>query len=210
MRKKGCTQAGYSLTEMLTVIAIIGMLALVMVPNFISFYNSNKMKSSMRNFTTDLRSARQLGITQGRQTLVTYATDTTGASTARTYDVWLGDKPFGSTEWTPQTGANSNPNRPTKTLDKIAYFPRDTGTPETFQTFPDSLAPCTLNPPQGINCAGPYNLTFTKYVIFRPDGTAQLQSGFANGTITLKTDLNKIPKPVYTITISPSGQVHAQ
>ena len=60
MRKKGCTQAGYSLTEMLTVIAIIGMLALVMVPNFISFYNSNKMKSSMRNFTTDLRSARQL------------------------------------------------------------------------------------------------------------------------------------------------------
>lgn len=203
------SQAGYSLTEMLVVVAIIGMLALVMVPNFMSFYESNKMKSSMRNLTTDLRSARQLSITQGKQTLVTYAT----GATARSYDVWIGDKPFNSQIWTPTTGANANPPRPTKTLDNIVYFPPDPqGGPETLQTFPDTAPPCTPSPgPPAITCSGPpFSLTSTKFVAFSPDGTAKLQSGFTNGTITIKTDLNKLPKPVYTITISPSGQVHAQ
>ena len=204
MRKKGCTQAGYSLTEMLTVIAIIGMLALVMVPNFISFYNSNKMKSSMRNFTTDLRSARQLAITQGKQTVVTYGTSTNATGGPGTYDIWLGDKPFASQNWTPRTGPNSNPNQPSKVLDKIAYFP----TGAALQTFTD-----TLNCSSGTNCttvvppaAGDGKID----VIFFPDGHAQLPTGFTTGTITMKTDLNELPKPVYTITISPSSQVHAQ
>ncbi|HEX9407409.1 MAG TPA: prepilin-type N-terminal cleavage/methylation domain-containing protein, partial [Thermoanaerobaculia bacterium] len=64
MNRTKRSQSGYSLAEMLTVVAIVGMLALVMVPNFITFFQSNKMKSSMRNFTTDLRSARALAISQ--------------------------------------------------------------------------------------------------------------------------------------------------
>jgi prepilin-type N-terminal cleavage/methylation domain-containing protein len=205
MKRTMRSQAGYSLAEMLVVVAIIGMLALVMVPNFMNFYQSNKMKSSMRNFTTDLRSARQLSISQGKQTLVTYAT----GPTARSYDIWMGDKPFGSMIWTAQTGPASNPPRPTKTLDNIVYFPQDTGSPATLQTFPSTAPPCTV--PPAVTCSGPpFNLTSTKFVVFSPDGTAQLQSGFTNGTITIKTDLNKLPKSSYTITISPSGRVLAQ
>ena len=90
------SQGGYSLAEMLVVVAIIGMLALVMVPNFVTFYQSNKMKSSMRSFTTDVRAVRQLAISQGRQTMLTYQ----AASGSRSYDWWMGDKPFASTVWT--------------------------------------------------------------------------------------------------------------
>ncbi len=190
------SQAGYSLAEMLTVVAIIGVFALIMVPNFISFYQSNKMKSSMRNFTTDLRSARQLAITQGRQAMLTYGT----GGTANTYDLWLGNRPFNSTSWTPQTGPSTN--RPTKNLDKVVYFPTDPGSPTTIQTFTD-----TLDCSSGTNCVAGTDGKLE--VIFFPDGRVQLPSGAASGTITIKTDQN-IPKPQYTITISPSGRVLAQ
>jgi len=197
MKQKMRSQAGYSLAEMLTVVAIIGMLALVMVPNFVTFYQSNKMKASMRNFTTDLRSTRQMSITQGKQTLLTYGTGTT----SRSYDIWLGDKPYNSRVWTPMTGPTSNPMRPTKTLDNIVYFPAS----NTLQTFPTTLA-C----PAGGTCvttAPPFTLTNTNFVVLNPDGTVANPGG---GTITIKTDLNKLPKSSYTITISPSGRVLAQ
>ena len=188
-------ESGYSLAEMLTVVAIIGVLALVMVPNFMSFYQSNKMKSSMRNFTSDLRSVRQLAISQGKQAMLVYPT----GSTARTYDIWLGDKAFNSLNWTPQTGSKANPWRPTKTLDNIVYFPTGAG----VQTFTDALD-CS----SGTNCTtGTDGLI---EVIFFPDGRVQLPSGATSGTITLKTDLDRIPKPVYTITVSPTGRVQAQ
>ena len=72
-------QAGYSLPEMLTVVAIIGVLALVTVPAFINFYQAGKMRASMRNFTTDLRSIRQRAITRGHQTILTYDVTASGA-----------------------------------------------------------------------------------------------------------------------------------
>ena len=195
-------QSGYSLAEMLTVVAIIGVLALVMVPNFMSFYQSNKMKTTMRNFTSDLRSTRQLSISQGKQAMIVYGT----GPNARTYDVWLGDKAFNSLNWTPQTGPNANPPRATKTLDKIAYFP----TGALLQTFADNLD-CS----SGTNClqlppAGAGTPDGLLEVIFFPDGRVQLPTGATSGTITLKTDLNRIPKPVYTVTVSPTGRVQAQ
>jgi prepilin-type N-terminal cleavage/methylation domain-containing protein len=204
MSQKMRSQAGYSLTEMLVVVAIIGMLALVMVPNFVGFYQSNKMKASMRNFTTDLRSARQLAISQGKQTLLTYGTCATANNCVTKYDIWIGDKPYNSQNWTPSTGLNSNPPRPSKTLDNIVYFPTST----TLQTFTDFL-----NCSSGTNCTGsvanPANDGRID-IVFSPDGTALLPVNLQSGTITIKTDLNKLPKSTYTITISPSGRVLAQ
>ncbi|HUF10913.1 MAG TPA: prepilin-type N-terminal cleavage/methylation domain-containing protein [Rhodothermales bacterium] len=57
-------QAGYSLIELLVVIAIIGIVSLVTVPNFMSMYQSSRLKSSVRQFTSDLRGARQRAVTQ--------------------------------------------------------------------------------------------------------------------------------------------------
>ena len=188
-------QSGYSLAEMLTVVAIIGVLALVMVPNFMSFYESNKMKTTMRNFTSDLRTVRQLSISQGKQAMIVYGTGTT----ARTYDIWLGDKAFNSVNWTPKTGPNANPPSATKTLDTIAYFP----TGAALQTFTDALD-CS----SGTNCVAGNDGRIE--VIFAPDGRVQLPVAATSGTITLQTDQTRIPKPIYTVTVSPTGRVQAQ
>lgn len=53
---------GFSLTEMLVVVAIIGVLSLVSVPAFINFRNANTFRSALRNFLTDIRYARQYAI----------------------------------------------------------------------------------------------------------------------------------------------------
>jgi prepilin-type N-terminal cleavage/methylation domain-containing protein len=195
MNAQRSPQAGYSLAEMLTVVAIIGVLALVSVPSFMTFYNSNKMKTSLRTFTNDLRAARQLSITQGRQAMVSYATGTT----ARAYDIYLGNKPFNSDKWAARTGPSSPNNRATRLLDDIAYFPPDSGT--TPQTFTDTIScstlPCSNGTDERLD------------VIFFPDGHAQLPTGATSATITLKTERN-VPKAQYKVTISPSGRVQAQ
>src|SRR6266480_5523326 len=174
MSRKLRNQSGYSLTEMLVVVAIIGMLALVMVPNFVTFYESNKMKSSMRNLTTDLRSCRQLAISQGRQTLFTFGT----GPGARSYNWWLGNKPYASDTWVKQTGTAA---RATKYLDDIAYFPSNAVLPGA-QTFTDFMR-CTTN------CTGDAASPQTDGsidVVFFPDGHVQLPNALTTGTITIK------------------------
>src|SRR5437868_15143302 len=77
-------QAGYTLAEVLTVVAIVGILSLVTVPAFMNFRTSNKVKSSVRTFTTELRRTRQLAITNGRESKLSFATGTSGG--ARSYN----------------------------------------------------------------------------------------------------------------------------
>lgn len=59
-------QSGYSLSELLVVVAIIGVMSLVTVPAFITMMQSNRLKSSLRQLTSDLRGARQQAVTQYR------------------------------------------------------------------------------------------------------------------------------------------------
>jgi prepilin-type N-terminal cleavage/methylation domain-containing protein len=195
MKVQKRSEAGYSLAEMLVVVAIIGVLALVSVPAFITFFQSNKMKSSMRNFTTDLRGVRQLAITKGKQTLLTYGT----GPNARTYDWYIGNKPFNSDVWTPQTG--SGRLLATRTLENPIYFPA------AGQTFTDSWD-CVSSAP---NCLAVPPATGDGLidVVFFPDGHVQLPAGTTSGSIIIQTDM-RIPKAQYTVSVSPSGRVLAQ
>ena len=70
------TQSGYSLAELLVVVAIIGIVSLVTVPNFISLRRSNMLKTSMRNFAGDIRAARQRAVTKHQRTKVSFETGT--------------------------------------------------------------------------------------------------------------------------------------
>ncbi|MEK6373069.1 MAG: GspH/FimT family pseudopilin [Acidobacteriota bacterium] len=201
MNAQNSHQAGYSLAEMLTVVAIIGTLALVSVPAFVNYYNSNKVKTSMRAFTSDLRTARMTAISRGRVVKFSYKTaavsDLAGKQPApaeRTYNFYEGNRSLGpitQITWTPITGAGSNPPKPEKILDDVTYFPLDGGT--TPQTFidEDGVADGWLD------------------VIFYPDGHVKLPANTTMGTITLKTD-RKVPKPQYAIQIGPSGRVLAR
>lgn len=187
MRRQKPHQAGYSLVEMLTVIAIIGILALVTVPNFITYMQSNKMKTSMRAFTSDLRTMRQTAITQGVQTRVTFTPDSTNTPAARTYDFWRGNSAFGARPtWTQMTQPDST-KAPlmkgfSRHLDDVVYFPK------TGQTFDAA--------------SGVYS------VIFYPDGRVGMPAGATTASVVIKTDM-KVPKDTFTIDLSPSGRVYA-
>lgn len=54
---------GYSLAEVLVVLAIIAIISLVAVPGFMSMRQRAKMKASLTDFTGKVRAARQLAVT---------------------------------------------------------------------------------------------------------------------------------------------------
>ena len=179
---------GYSIVELLTVVAIVGILALVTIPSFMTMRNSASMKTAMRNFTSDLRSARQLAISRGLQVKVSFST----GNGARRYDYFQGNSAYATVpnaNWTPLTGPGSNPLTASRQLDAIVYFPADS--PSTPQTFTDT----------NVTADG------TLDVIFFPDGRAQLPGNATSGTITIKTNMT-IPKPQYGVQISPSGRIY--
>ena len=59
-------QRGYSLAELLTVMAIIGVLSLVTVPAFMNYAKTARLKNSLRQVASDTRAARQRAVSTTR------------------------------------------------------------------------------------------------------------------------------------------------
>lgn len=100
------SERGYTIAEILTVVAIIGLLSMVSVPAFMNFRASNTLKSTMNVFINDVRFARQYSITHTVYVRVNILS--TGSATSRTYTV-ESSADNGAT-WTALTipGANGN------------------------------------------------------------------------------------------------------
>ena len=67
MRPRNNASRGYSLVEILVVVAIIGIMSLVTVPAFLNFQRSNAIKAATRTFTADIRNCRQRAISRNSQ-----------------------------------------------------------------------------------------------------------------------------------------------
>src|SRR5215470_5465761 len=71
--KKGV--GGYSLAEMLVVVAIIGVIVLVMLPAFGNFSRTWKSRSNADDMLTALKGAHQMAITMHQNITVTFTPD---------------------------------------------------------------------------------------------------------------------------------------
>jgi prepilin-type N-terminal cleavage/methylation domain-containing protein len=98
---------GYSVVEMLVVVAIIGILSLVTVPAFMNFQRRNAVRSALRSFTSDIRSYRQHAITKNAYVRVQFRGE-------RDY-VALQSRDFGQT-WRPLKLGPVNEGSDTRTL----------------------------------------------------------------------------------------------
>lgn len=181
MNARRSLQGGYSLTELLVVVAMIGILSLVSVPQFMNFYRASKMRTAMRQFTSDVRAARQRAITQHRRTAVTLATGLDPSGYARgAYGVWEQNT---DGTWTEVM----NKTLPPESTDPI-YFAStgftassSGGTEVANDTRPD--------------------------IVFLPNGTVATPLP-ATPTVVLRTDY-RIAKPTVTLTFTNSGNFRA-
>ena len=67
-------QQGFTLAEMIVVIAVIGILAVMAVPSFLNYLRAAGLKSSAQQVVTLLNQARELAIKENRDLCVTLPT----------------------------------------------------------------------------------------------------------------------------------------
>ncbi len=110
---------GYTLIEILVVLAIIGIMSLVTVPQFVAYQQSAALKGAMRNFNADLRNCRQLAVARYVQVRLEF-------TSANSYSFYYRTSPTAAWQTMPQalltvlrvSGASGNK----KTLAKPMTF----------------------------------------------------------------------------------------
>jgi len=119
MMKVNQRERGYSLTELLVVLAIIGIFSLITVPQFMSMYRSGLVKGSMREFTSSLRKARQLAATRNERVRVRFKK----AASGTTIQIERGGTDPLNPTWVVMS--------PTRKLDPTTYIDSSTTLPTT-------------------------------------------------------------------------------
>lgn len=95
LQPKKRSEGGYTLVEALVVVALIGLISLVTVPNFVGYMKANRFRAELRQLNVDIRLARQNAVTKNRVTKVsllpgsgTYTVDETIAKSNYSSATW--------------------------------------------------------------------------------------------------------------------------
>ncbi|HEX9161143.1 MAG TPA: prepilin-type N-terminal cleavage/methylation domain-containing protein [Thermoanaerobaculia bacterium] len=175
---------GYSLVEMLVVLAIIGVLSLISVPAFMSFRRAADFKTGLGNFTNDLRNARAAAISNSFDVRVEIQTGSIGLKRYR----FFSSRDNGTT-WQPLQLRGTHGATPQQTGNQKEF---------AFSVWADQAIGL---PDVGGN--GEWD------VIYHPNGAMTVDPATAvngNAIIVLATDWKNITYNRYTITLAPSGQ----
>lgn len=92
-------QGGYSLAEMLVVVAMIGLFSLVTVPQFMTYYRQSKVRASVRQFNAHLRTVRLRAITRNNPTAISFAPGETPAAGQPSGRYGIFDRAANGTTW---------------------------------------------------------------------------------------------------------------
>jgi prepilin-type N-terminal cleavage/methylation domain-containing protein len=68
-------QRGFSLTEMMVVVGILGIMGLIAVPTLVTALPGYRLKSSARDLCSNMRKARSLAVKQNRNVIIEFHVD---------------------------------------------------------------------------------------------------------------------------------------
>jgi prepilin-type N-terminal cleavage/methylation domain-containing protein len=177
--------AGYSLAEMLIVVAIIGVLSLLSVPAFMNYQRANSFRSAARTFTADLRAARAMAIQQSFDVRVEFTMGGIGSRdysfySSRDGTTWTPIKLRGGATSTAVASAGSN----TRRLENKIWF--QTLPASTFQDIGSNTKPD---------------------IIFKPSGAIAFDGTNTSGSVIIATDWAKLRNNRYYVNMTSSGQI---
>jgi prepilin-type N-terminal cleavage/methylation domain-containing protein len=170
---------GFSLPEVLTVVAIIGIMSAIAIPSMFSWLSNKGLQSAARDLYSNMKKAQSFAVKENRNCAITF-NGTSG------YTVYMD----ASTPWNASAATNKN-------------FEHDAGAGEriiaqVLWSGYRNVELDTANPPSFAN-----NTEGNSTVSFRPNMIPVDPGGAGNGTVKLKNSNGRTA----TLTVSISGNI---
>ena len=184
MQSDRTAMRGYTLIEILVVVAIIGVMSLITVPQFVAYQQSAALKGAMRNFNADLRNCRQLAVARYVQVRMEF-------TSANSYSFYYRATPTAAWQTMPQA---------------LLTVLRVSGTQGNKKTLPK---PLTFINSDFLDLNSPAN--GLPDIVFNTDGTLTFTNDTTTpknfGSITISSPWKKVYSNRMTITVYTTGKI---